>query len=303
MTVIALIGLGEVGRIAAEDLAAPQPGAGNLTRSALQVWDTAFGHPDSAASRNARALGLQPAQSAGDAVRDATLVVSAVTPDRCAEAAQSLAACLSLDAWYFDLNSAAPQHKRRAAAIVEQAGGRYLEVALMSAIGPRRLGSPFLVGGPHAADFAVVAPGYRLTDIRVAAGELGRSAATKLCRSVIVKGLEALLTESLLTARYLGVERDVLDSLPNILPPADWNKVAGYFIARSVKHGIRRAEEIAQAAEMIRAAGLDPWMADACVLRQRWAAQHVPTLSAEDTVAMLDRMLAALPAAQEGPTR
>ena len=43
--------------------------------------------------------------------------------------------------------------------------------------------------------------------------EIGRASAAKMCRSVIVKGMEALLGESLLAARHYGVESAVLESL------------------------------------------------------------------------------------------
>ena len=99
---------------------------------------------------------------------------------------------------------------------------------------------------------------FAIDDVTVASDEIGRAAATKLCRSVVVKGLESLLTESLLAARVHGVEREVLDSLPNILPPADWEAVAGYFISRSLQHGARRAEEMEEAAATVAEAGHRP---------------------------------------------
>jgi 3-hydroxyisobutyrate dehydrogenase-like beta-hydroxyacid dehydrogenase len=286
MTRIALIGLGEVGRIFAEELG---------PRHELAAWDTAFPQPASKASRNAVLLGLRPAADAVDAVAGADLVISAVTADSCVPAAVAASAGLRAGTWFFDLNSASPGHKRQAAERVGAAGGRYVEAALMSPIGPRRLGSPFLLGGPHATSFASVAADFGLDDVAPVCDDVGRAAATKLCRSVVVKGLEALLTEALLTARRLGVEREVLDSLPNILPPADWEAVAGYFISRSLQHGTRRAEEMVEAAATVAEAGLEPVMAQATVTRQRWAAQFTSAREAGSTVAILDAVLREVP--------
>jgi 3-hydroxyisobutyrate dehydrogenase-like beta-hydroxyacid dehydrogenase len=294
VTRIALIGLGEVGRTFAEDLRA-------TGTPRISVWDTAFVDPRSRASRNAAELALAPARSAADAVRGAELVVSAVTAAQCAPAAGSAATGLGAGAWFFDLNSSSPGHKRSAATAVEAAGARYVEAALMSPIGPRRLGSPFLLGGPHSAAFAGVADGYGLRDVTVVSDVIGRAAATKLCRSVVVKGLESLLTESLLTARRFGVERDVLDSLPNILPPADWEAVAGYFIARSLQHGRRRSEEMEEAAATVAEAGIDPYMALATVDRQRWAARFSSATDAASTIGMVDAVLAAMDHPEETP--
>ncbi len=283
---IALIGLGEVGRVFVEDLRA-------LGRDDLTAWDTAFGDPGSPASRNARELELAPSRSAAEAVAGAGLVVSAVTASQSVAAARDAASGMEPGAFLFDLNSASPGHKQAARDAVEAAGGRYVEAALMSPIGPRRLASPFLLGGAHSAAFLGVAEGYGMTGATALGGEVGRAAATKLCRSVIVKGLESLLSESLLAARTLGVERDVLDSLPNILPPADWEAVAGYFMTRSVQHGRRRAEEMEEAAATVAEAGIEPWMARATVERQRWAAQFGDVLPQDDAMALVDALLAA----------
>ncbi|WP_083979995.1 NAD(P)-dependent oxidoreductase [Demequina salsinemoris] len=283
---VALIGLGEVGRVFVEDLR-----AAGLTD--LAAWDTAFADPDSKASLNARELGVAPASSPSDAVAGAALVVSAVTASNSVAAAEAAAAAMEPGAFLFDLNSSSPGHKQAARDAVESRGGRYIEAALMSPIGPRRLASPFLLGGAHAFEFLGVAGDYGITGATALGGEVGVAAATKLCRSVIVKGLEALLTESLLAARALGVERDVLDSLPNILPPADWEKVAGYFMSRAVQHGTRRAEEMEEAAVTVAETGVEPFMARATVERQRWSAQFGDVLPQETPMDLVDALLAA----------
>lgn len=298
MSRVALIGLGEVGRVFAEDLRA-------TTGAEVTAWDTAFGDATSRAGRNARELGLAPASCAHTAVAGAEFVVSAVTAGECVAAAAAAAGGLAPGAFFLDLNSSSPGHKREAAALVDGAGGRYVEAALMSPIAPHRLASPFLLGGPHAEEFAARAPRYAITGAVASSPEVGRAAATKLCRSVIVKGLEALLTESLLAARSYGVEREVLDSLPNVLPPADWEAVAGYFLTRTLQHGRRRSEEMAEAAATLAEAGIDPWMAEATVRRQAWAAGHPEARHAGGTLDIVDAVLAAVrtgSAGADGPT-
>ena len=281
MSTVALIGLGEVGRVFAEDLR-------RFGVTHVAGWDTAFALADSTASRNAAECGVRVATSAHDAVRDAELVVCAVTAAHCVAAAQSAAEGLRAGAWFVDLNSSSPAHKQAASAAVEAAGGRYVEAALMSAIGAQRLAAPFLLGGPHAEGFATEAEVWGLSNATAYSTEVGRAAATKLCRSVIVKGLESLLAESMLAARHYGVEREVLDSLPNILPPADWEQVAAYFMSRSLQHGQRRSEEMQEAAATVSDAGVTPWMSEASVLRQRWAAQFPDARDDTDLLAMVD---------------
>jgi 3-hydroxyisobutyrate dehydrogenase-like beta-hydroxyacid dehydrogenase len=283
MTRVTLIGLGEVGRVFAEDLAA-------RGHADLVAWDIAFADPGSPASRAAAVLPVVTAEAASTAVSGAGLVVSAVTAANCHQAAAATAPGLGPGAWFFDLNSSSPGHKKEAARVVEQAGGRYVEAALMSPIAPRRVASPFLLGGPHSSEFASVAGAWGFSDLTVYSEEVGRAAATKLCRSVIVKGLESLLTESLLAARRYGVEKDVLDSLSNVLPPADWQAVATYFISRSLRHGQRRSEEMAEAGTCVEEAGVEPLMSLAASKRQLWAAGHADALAEPDLAAIIDHI-------------
>jgi 3-hydroxyisobutyrate dehydrogenase-like beta-hydroxyacid dehydrogenase len=293
MTRVTLIGLGEVGTVFAEDLAA-------RGHTHLVAWDTAFADPGSPASRAATALPVATAPDAAAAAGGAGLVISAVTAANCHPAAAAAAAGLDPGAWFFDLNSSSPGHKQHAARAVERAGGRYVEAALMSPIAPRRLASPFLLGGPHASGFAAAGGAWGLSDLTVYSEEVGRAAATKLCRSVITKGLESLLTESLLAARGYGVEKEVLDSLSNILPPADWQEVATYFVSRSLRHGRRRSEEMAEAAATVEEAGVEPLMSLAASERQRRAGGHADALTEAGLAAVIDHIRRSQAAATAG---
>jgi 3-hydroxyisobutyrate dehydrogenase-like beta-hydroxyacid dehydrogenase len=281
VTTIALLGLGEVGTVLARDLDA-----------SIFAWDTGFADPDSPASRNARALGIATVAAAHAAVRGADLVISAVTAANDLVAAKSVAAELR-GTWFLDLNSASPEQKRAAADVIEQAGGRYVEAAVMSPIMPKRLAAPMLLGGPHAAGFAEFGRRLGFTGLEPYADVVGPASATKLCRSVVIKGVEALLTESMLTARTWGVEGRVLASLSDLLPSDDWEALAAYLISRSLLHGTRRAEEMREAAATVSAAGIDPMMSDAIARRQDLSA-GCRDAAHGDLRPMLDAMLSTM---------
>ena len=126
---------------------------------------------------------------------------------------------------------------------------------------------------------------------KLASREIGIASATKMCRSVMIKGIEALLMESMLSARHYGVDKDVLASLSDLLPVGDWEKLARYMISRSIEHGARRAEEMREVAKTVTEAGIEPWMSNAAVERQTWAADHKPALANEALSALLDAVL------------
>jgi 3-hydroxyisobutyrate dehydrogenase-like beta-hydroxyacid dehydrogenase len=187
--------------------------------------------------------------------------------------------------------------KQACAGIVEEAGGRYVEAAVMTPIAPKRIASAMLLGGPHGAAFLKRAQPLGFTGGQVFSDVVGQASATKMCRSVIIKGMEALLTESMVSARAYGVEKTVLDSLSDLLPVGDWDRLARYMISRALEHGTRRAEEMREAAQTVKEAGLAPLMAAATAERQDWAAAHRPALvHSGDLGAMLDAIRAAVTA-------
>jgi 3-hydroxyisobutyrate dehydrogenase-like beta-hydroxyacid dehydrogenase len=278
VTRIALIGFGEVGQILAQDL---------MGKAELVVWDRAFADAASIPSRALASHQVRAGVDAPDAVRAAQLVISAVTAAQDLEAARAVGPGLEAGAFFLDLNSCSPGQKAASAEVVHAAGGRYVEAAVMSPIGPKRIAAPMLLGGPHVADFQALVEGLGFGGATAYSEVIGQAAATKLCRSVIIKGVEALLTESMLTARRYGVEQVVLDSLSDLLPLPDWNRTARYMISRALEHGARRAEEMREAARTVAEAGLAPTMSDAIAERQDWAAAYASAAS-DDLAAMLD---------------
>jgi 3-hydroxyisobutyrate dehydrogenase-like beta-hydroxyacid dehydrogenase len=283
---VALIGYGEVGQIFAADLHA------RGVRE-ISAWDVLFATPGSIPS-NAAAKGIvRAAASAADAVAQADFVVCAVTAAQDLAAAEGVAAGLARGAWFLDLNSVSPQVKVAASEVVGASGARYIEAAVMSPISPKRIASPMLLGGPHAEGFLPLCRELGLTGASVFSSEVGRASAAKMCRSVMIKGMEALLTESMLAARHYGVEATVLESLQNLFPNNDWRATARYMISRSLLHGRRRAEEMREVAETVRDAGIEPWMSGACAIRQDWAADHRSAAERPALDDLLDAMLAA----------
>lgn len=262
---IALIGYGEVGRILGEDLA--------LAGQTLTAYDVKL-HTDERQlfAEHARAHGVQLAESHADAVRAAELVVSAVTASQTVAAAEACAGALPQGSFFLDFNSASPGAKLAAAKHVHARSGRYVEGAVMASVPPYRIKVPLLLGGRDAGLLAPLLErlGFVATP---ASSELGVVSATKMCRSVVVKGLEAALIESLTAARHYGVETAVIASLGATFPEVDWERQAAYCFQRVIEHGRRRGEEMREVAVTLRDAGLDPWSAASTAVLQSWMAE------------------------------
>jgi 3-hydroxyisobutyrate dehydrogenase-like beta-hydroxyacid dehydrogenase len=281
---ITLIGFGEVGQALAANLR-------NQALVELIAWDVQFVDPLSSPYQRAREAGVPTAACASEAVAGAELVVSAVTTAHSLAAAESVVPALQGNATFLDLNSVAPSVKQQTAHVVDAGGCRYIEAAVMAPILPGGLATPMLLGGPHAEAFLPVGRALGLSAAQFYSPTVGPASAAKLCRSVIIKGLEALLAESLLAARHYGVEAAVLASLNDLLPSFDWPARARYMLSRSLLHGRRRSEEMQYVAQTVAEAGIDPWMSEASIHRQAWAGAHAAVATGDSLSELLDSLI------------
>ncbi|CCD84260.1 putative dehydrogenase, with NAD binding domain [Bradyrhizobium sp. ORS 285] len=261
---VGLIGYGEVGKILAEDL--------RKDGVRVSAYDVKLSDNRGDAMRaHADSIGVTLTASHAELAAQADFIVSAVTASQDVAVAEACAPTIKPGAWFLDFNSASPGAKQRAAALIDGASGRYVEGAVMTSVPPYRIKVPLLLGGAGARELAPL-----LNDLGFAAkpasDKLGVASATKMCRSIMIKGLEAMVIESFTTARAYGVEDAVLASLKETFPGIDWEKQGAYFFQRVIEHGRRRAEEVREVAETVRDIGLTPWSADGTAERQAWVA-------------------------------
>jgi 3-hydroxyisobutyrate dehydrogenase-like beta-hydroxyacid dehydrogenase len=250
---IAFIGFGEAGQAIAAGLR-------DADAAQMTAWDILF--PRTAGNklrRAAEASGVHSAVSAADAVRQAELVICAVTAASSGDAAESVKAHLR--------GNLSPGRKQDTAKMLGGAA-RYIDVAVLAPIYPARHQTPLLIAG---ADSQTVAPTLAALGMRasIAGAEIGAAAAIKMVRSVMIKGIEALTLECFLAAARAGVIDQVAASMRNNYPGLDWAKIVPYNLERMAVHGERRAAEMEEVAETLRELGIEPVMTNATVKRQR----------------------------------
>jgi len=263
---IAFVGFGEAGQTISRGLLVEG-------KPAIRAYDILF---DDAADtgklkRAAEALGVAIARDHADAVREADLVFLAVTAASSLQAAKSCLASLMQGQLFLDVNSVSPQRKIETAALVAPTGAAYVDVAVMAPVAPYLHKVPCLIGGPGAAALAprALALGMKMEFV---SAQVGQASAIKMFRSIVVKGLEAILVESMTASSEYGVEARVLASLQETFPGIDWEQLSGYMIERVVSHGKRRAAEMREVAATLEGIGLEPTMAAATAVRQQWIA-------------------------------
>jgi 3-hydroxyisobutyrate dehydrogenase-like beta-hydroxyacid dehydrogenase len=281
----ALIGFGEAGMAFAEQWAESGTAA-SVRAFDIKTLDPATG----AAKRDDYSRhGVQGSETLPEALADADLVISVVTADQALQAAKDAARLLKRQAIYCDFNSVAPQTKAAAAEIVEAAGGRYTDVAVMAPVRPARLAVPLLVSGPHAAeacDLLAVA-GFRPREI---GSVVGQASIVKMLRSIMVKGIEALSAECFLAAYRAGVAEEVAASLNASWPGIDWRDKADYNLDRIMVHGVRRAAEMDEVAATLAHLGMPNALTRATADTQR-AIGELGLEPGEGLVAKAERIL------------
>lgn len=256
---VAFIGFGEAGQTLSRGLL--EAGA-----ASIRAYDIL-----AEALEKARALGAAAANDHVDAVREADIVFLATTASSSLQAATSCLPGLRKGQLFLDINSVSPQRKIETAACVAPTGALYVDVAVMAPVAPYLHKVPCLIGGPGATELL---PRARAMGMKMdfVSDEVGQASAIKMFRSIMIKGLEALVLESMLAASEYRVEERVLASLKETFPTLDWEKISGYMLERVVSHGKRRAAEMREVAETLRGIGIDPLMAAATAARQQWLA-------------------------------
>lgn len=259
---IGIIGVGEAGAAI---------GAGLRDEHHLDVvgYDARGDHEDVRA--RAGASGIRLVGSLGELAASADLILCLASAKVALSIAEAMAPHLTPDHVYADWNSASPQLKRDVAGVVAATGASFTDGAVMAAVPPHRHRVPVLLSGGGAGRFRDATEGLGM-NLEVLGTEPGQASAVKMFRSLLVKGLEALLLECAVGAQAYGVTERVLSSMNGTLPTEDWRELASYLLGRTVVHGERRAEELRQVAQTLGEIGVEPLLADAGARRLQWFA-------------------------------
>lgn len=292
---IGFVGFGEAGSHIASGLRSA--GIEHIAAWDINTWTPGAGGK---IRRRAEESGTQLVESNSELTARTDVIFSTVTSDQALIAAQQTAPWLHPGQLYADLNSVSPALKQDIDRVISATGAGFVEVAVMSPVPPYGHRAPMLVGGEGAAAFMERMRPFGM-NMEFTSLEVGQAAATKMCRSVVVKGLEALLTECVLGAGRYGAAEGVFKSLAETFPGIDWPEMATYMVGRVVVHGERRAREMEEVTETLRSMGVEPIMAEATARRMDWSALlglkklfggEAPASYREfaDAVAELDRM-------------
>jgi 3-hydroxyisobutyrate dehydrogenase len=266
--VIALIGFGEAGSTIAHGLAAEGGWRGssrlgdNAPRRLIAI-DTALDRDarGTVLGKAARALDVAIESRYTTALSEADLVICAVPGDNAAEAAEAAGPLLKPGAHYLDLCTITGRMSDADRAFIEAGKGRYIDVAVMGGFFKQGMKAPMLVAG---ADVEPIVAWMNTNGFEAKAlgPKPGSASAVKMVRSVLVKGVEALGVEALVTAQRQGILEEVLACLADAdqMPFRDF---IAMLVQTHIVHAGRRWEEMGLVAQTLRETGVEPLMTEA----------------------------------------
>ena len=239
--------------------------------------------------------GVRLENGPGPWLADADLVLSAVIGDRAVEAAGAAAPFLRSGAVYLDVNTAPKSTMVEVARVIGQRAA-VIDCAILGLIASSGARVPLLLSGPDA-DVMAAFLNERGCRARSIGGVVGDASSVKLLRSVVMKGLEALVTEAFVAAERQGLRTQVVDALADLgQTPAETTVTT--LLTTHLRHARRRSIEIDEVRGMLSEASCPSRMMDAA------AAVFERSLDSGivrgDTPASLEEALARLVPAHSG---
>jgi 3-hydroxyisobutyrate dehydrogenase-like beta-hydroxyacid dehydrogenase len=241
--VVAILGLGEAGGAIADDLRALE---GVTVRGYDPLPQTG---PDTG--------------DAAQAAAGADVVLSLTTAAEALGAARSVLGVLGPGQLYADANTSGAAFKCELAALVQPTGAAFADVALMSPVPGRGLRTPMLASGPGAAAFAAALSPLG-AQVELSGEEPGDAAQRKLLRSVLWKGMAAVVLEALAAGRAADCEPWMREQIATLFDTAD-AALAQRMETGSRRHAVRRLHEMEDVAAQLRELGVQPRVAQASI--------------------------------------
>jgi len=208
--------------------------------------------------RKAADAGFRDVGDVNAVVLEADLILSILDPAKAVEIAEQVAASMAATGKmpvFADCNATSPATAQKLNAIIEGAGGQFVDVGIIGGAPTRRENFPqFCTSGPHAALLDELHDkGVRIEHI---GPDIGQGSAIKICNGAYNKGAFALYTVVMLAAEHYGCTDFLRERLPNS-QSGTVNRLDNAVLRLPSLSG-RYIGEMEQVAETFAAIGLTP---------------------------------------------
>jgi 3-hydroxyisobutyrate dehydrogenase-like beta-hydroxyacid dehydrogenase len=241
---IAILGLGEAGSRFANDLV-------NL---GVQVtgWD-----PNPQRELHPRIIFSKNNQ---DACRQADIIFSVNLSSVSELVAKEVLPALNSKKIYAEMNTSSPEMKVRISNILKSSGVQFVDVAIMAPVPPKGIFTPLLTSGPGALILKEKVSHLNLY-LSVLNDTVGDASTRKLLRSIVYKGIAAVICEAVEAGKVFELEGYVREQIQSII--GGNSELIDRFIEGSVTHAERRTHEMEAVARMLESKGIEPILSKA----------------------------------------
>jgi len=200
--------------------------------------------------------------SAAEVIASSDLVMVAVPASVTLTTCEAIVEHFRPKQLYVDLTAASPSVKKAVAALASKQGAYFVDVAMMAVVPKFKHKVPILASGSGASRFFETMSPYGMK-IEIVGEEPGAASGIKLVRSLCMKGMAAVVMETLEAAVTLGIADRVVPGICKTLEECTFEQTLDRLSVGTALHAARRAAELAGCMEMLRDAGIDSTIAEA----------------------------------------
>ena len=220
--------------------------------------------------------GVTRAASAAEACEDAGVVLVMTGAAAARSVARECLPVLPAGSCYADFTSSSPEVMHELGQLPSQAG--FADVAILGPVAALGEKTPLMVSGPGAPAVAELLRPLGV-EVEITEGGPGAAMAHKLLRSVLMKGLAAVVVEAVNAGRAAGLEHWIRGQIANQLA-GDGQAVIERFLTGTAKHALRRSKEMQETANYLSELGVPAEMTAAS------AAAHARIAATESAPAL-----------------
>ncbi|MEK3646341.1 NAD(P)-dependent oxidoreductase [Aeribacillus sp. FSL M8-0235] len=193
-----------------------------------------------------------------------TLIISLVNSAASEAVAAGVAKGISKGTIFVDLTTSTPLVKSKSEKLIVSNGGIYVDASIMGTVATEGQKVPLLIAGEQAEEVQALLNSLGFNSQAITHPN-GGAASIKLLRSIFMKGLEALVLETMVTAKKYGVADEVMESISKTINNNDFTTFANALITTHVIHKNRRYKEIMDSCNLIKEAEIPPYVTDGVV--------------------------------------
>lgn len=194
--------------------------------------------------------------SNAEAVQEADIIFSANLSSVSEEIATEIASVLKPHQFFCEMNTSGPEKKQKIASILASSGVKMIDLAIMAPVPPKGIMTPLLASGEYAEGFLAKTQSLKLDISSIENSKIGDAATRKLLRSIVYKGIAAVVCEAVEAGEAFGMESYIRGQISSLI--GGNNELIDRFVEGSKTHAIRRMHEMEAVIEMLTAKGIDP---------------------------------------------